>query len=613
VTLDWETYYDDDYSLSRMSTEDYVCDPRFQIMMVGIKINAGPPTWVSFDSTQKYRTYLEPILRGNALLAHNTAFDGLILAVHFNGLLPSLLLDTLGMAQAKLKPYHRSISLASCLKHRNLGIQKGTYVGNMKGRRLESLTQSELSQYGQYCMDDCEGEYLLFKDLVKDFPRDELLIIDMTLRMYLEPQFVPDYETFKNVYDDTRANKKALIAKLPPEIKKSQLMSNPQLAKLLEDIGVEVPMKISPTTDLPTYAFAKNDEGWKDIEEEYADDPLVSSILAARLGVKSTIAESRAERMMEIAQKYPWLRIPLRYYAALTGRYGGMEKINAQNFTRVDPKNPSRNQLRYGIKAPEGFSVLTCDLSQIEVRINAWISGCKALLDVFARGGDPYCEFGTKVFGRVITKADVAERFIAKTCILGLGYGMGWKKLRATLRKDGYKVTEQEARRYVDTYRSLYGEIPAMWRYCDQLIEIIAHGGQRLVGPCRAQHGKILLPNGMTIDYHRLRYVEQKKYQGWVYDFAGMGRTLWGGKIVENICQSLARIIITQHMLDIKKKCKLNIALQAHDELVYVVPTEHAHIYKHHILKIMHQSPAFAPDLPVAAEAGVGATYGDAK
>jgi len=548
------------------------------------------------------------------MLCHNTLFDGLIIAVHFSGLLPKLLLDTLGMAQALLKPQYRSIALASCLKNLpELGMAKGTYVGNMKGRRLESLTQRELQEYGQYCMDDCAGEYALFKHLLKDFPRDELKIIDMTLRMYLEPQFVPCFETFKNVYTETRANKAALIAKLPPEIKKSQLTSNPQLAKLLESYDVEVPLKISPTTNKPTYAFAKTDEGWKDLEEEYADDPLIASILAARLGVKSSIAESRAERMMGIATKYNWLRIPLRYYAALTGRYGGMEKINAQNFTRIDDKNPSRNQLRYGIQAPEGHSVLAGDLSQIEVRINAWLSGCKALLDVFARGGDPYCEFASKIFHRPITKADVRERFIAKTCILGLGYGMGWKKLRATLRKDGIKITEQEARDYVNMYRTLYHEIPAMWKFCGETIELLANGGQRLVGPCRAQHGAILLPNGMKIQYNNLRWIENKKYSGWVYDFASMGRTLWGGKVVENICQALARIIITQHMLDIHKKTKLRCALQAHDELVYVVPTQHIQIYMHHILKIMKTAPAFAPDLPIDAEADFGPTYGDAK
>lgn len=613
ITLDWETYYDAEYSLSRMSTEEYVCDPRFQIMMVGIKVNDEAAYWRSYGTIEAYRTALdEAAVAHNAMIAHHTAFDALILQHHFD-IIPPLLLDTLGMAQAILKPTNRSISLANCLKVLQLGVQKGKYVHNMKGRRLESLTMDELTAYGQYCIDDCEGEYALFQHLVKQLPRQELQIIDMTLRMYLKPQFEADYRTFKNVYDHEVTKKAALIAQLPEDILPTQLSSNPQLAVLLEGLGVEVPMKVSPTTDKPTYAFAKEDTGWKDLEDEYMDDPLVAPILAARLGIKSTLAESRAQRLMGIADKFGALRVPLRYYAAHTGRYGGMEKINCQNLTRIDPKNPSRSQLRYGLKAPDGYSVLVADLSQIEARINAWLSGCEQLLEIFRDGGDPYCEFASKAFHRPITKADERERFIGKTCILGLGYGMGWKKLRATLRKDGIKINERQARDLVDVYRYEYREIRDNWRVCDSIIELVAHGGTQVFGPCRAEYQKVVLPNNMSISYPNLRHIESNKYTGWTYDFAGQGRTLWGGKFVENVIQSLARIIIVDNMCQARNKLGLHPALQAHDELVYVVPTLEVPRHDAALLALMKIPPAFAPDLPVDAETGHGPTYGDAK
>lgn len=596
-----------------MSTEEYVCDPRFQIIMVGLKVNGNPATWHSCRSTRGYDTVLDAVnLRGNAVLAHNTMFDGLILDHHF-GMTPPMLLDTLGMAQALLKPYHRSISLASCLKNLDLGVQKGTYVSNMMGRRLESLTPAELAAYGQYCVDDCEGEYALFQHLSKLLPREELQIIDMTLRMYLQPQFEADYTTFKNVYEEARAKKEKLLAALPPGYSKPQLMSNPQLAQLLEKLGVEVPMKISPTTNKPTFAFSKTDPGWKDLEDDYADDPIIAPILAARLGVKSTLAETRAERLMGIAEKRGKLRVPLRYYGAHTGRYGGMEKINCQNFTRIDPKNPSRNQLRYGVKAPDGYSVLAVDLSQIEARINAWLSGCNTLLTIFRDGGDPYCEFASKAFRRPVTKADEKERFIGKTCILGLGYGMGDTKLRATLRKDDIKVSIPEAMDLVTVYRTEYYQIPDLWKICDATIGVMKNGGKRTIGPCRVEGNKIILPNGMSLVYHNLRWIDTKKYRGWSYDFAGQGRTLWGGKIVENIVQSLARIVITGNMVTARNELGLQPALQAHDELVYVVPTTQVTQLESSLLEVMQISPAFAPDLPVGAEAGHGPTYGDAK
>ena len=613
ITLDFETYYDKEYELSKMSQEDYVCDKRFEVMMVGIKCNAEPTKVYSFPTIKQYDQLFRALnLRGQAVLCHHTQFDGLILAVHF-GLVPALLLDTLGMAQAILKPYLRSVSLASCLKHCDLGVQKGSYVGNMKGRRLSSLSSSELIKYAEYCRDDCDGEYALFQHLVKQLPRKELEIIDMTLRMYLEPQFELDRGTLVAVYEDTVKKKQELLSQLPANIEKSTLMSNPQLATLLESYGVIVPMKISPTTNKPTYAFAKSDMGWKELEDEYEDDTLIASILAARTGVKSTLAETRSKRLIHIADSYEKFRVPLRYYSAHTGRYGGSEKINAQNFTRINPKLLHRRQLRYAIKAPKGYSVLVADLSQIEVRINAWISNCLKLLRIFQDGRDPYCEFGSEIFHRTITKADEKERFISKTCVLGLGYGMGWKKLQATLRKDDVKITDAEAHDYVDIYRHTYSEIRNTWNICGGAIEIICNGGYFSLGPCRAEKGKIILPNGLALHYNNLRMVQSKKYEGWAYDFAGQGRTLWGGKVVENICQSLGRIVIMAAMLRVKKEVAIRPALQAHDELVYVVPTPQVTAYEKEVLRIMRIPPDFAPDLPLDAEAGWGPTYGDAK
>jgi len=614
ITLDFETYYDKVYGLGRLSMEEYVTDSRFEIMMVGIKVNAEPATWHSYKTIPEYLALFNRLgLADAAMLCHNTLFDGLILSVHFPSVLPKVLLDTLCMAQAVLKPFHRSISLDSCLKVTGCPIRKGNAVYNMIGRTLTSLTSQELADYGQYCVTDCEGEYWLFKYLAPQIPRSELEIIDMTLRMYLEPVFDADPVILKGVLDDTREKKRQLMNQVPPEVTKTQLSSNPQFAKLLQSHGIDVPVKISPTTGKSTWALAKNDTGWKDLEELYQDDPMVGPLLAARLGVKSTLAESRAERLLEIAQKWGKLRIPLRYFAAHTGRYGGMEKINAQNFTRINPKDPSRVQLRYGVAAPPGYQVLACDLSQIEARLNAWLSGCTELLQVFESKGDPYCAFASKIWSRAITKADQHERFIGKTCILGLGYGMGAPKLKATLRAQGVKEDLTTIQNYVYTYRNAYHQIPALWKHCDDAIQTMAAGGNVMIGPCMVDGNRVMLPNDMFLTYPNLRWVHDAKYEGWSYDFAGMGRTMWGGKLVENIVQSLARIIITGHMRAAKKELGIRPALQAHDELVYVVPNDRLAECEAGLLSIMSTAPEWAKDVPIDCEAAHGPTYGDAK
>jgi DNA polymerase len=613
ITIDFETYYDKLFSLGRMSMEDYICGDQFELIMVGIKVNDQPATWHSFPTHDGYAQLFHDLgLANSAIICHNTLFDATILQHHF-GIVPRILLDTLCMAQAVLKPYHRSISLASCLKVLNCPIQKLDTVHNMLGRTLSSLTKQELDEYGLYCTTDVEGTYWLFQQLVKQIPAAELEIIDLTMRMYVEPVFELDAEVLRGVLQDERDNKRRLIANLPPNITASQLSSNPQFAKVLESLGVDPPMKVSPTTGKPTFAFAKNDPEWKQLEDDYGHDPLLGPVLMARLGLKSTISETRAERFLNIAEDYGKLRVPLRYYAAHTGRYGGMEKINCQNLPRIDYDSDNPNQLRHAIRAPEGYSVLAGDLSQIEARLNAWLSGCDELLRVFAEGGDPYCAFASKAYGRPITKADQHERFIGKTCILGLGYGMGWLKLRSTLRAKGVNEEQETVQRYVDVYRTAYHQIPALWKRCDGIIESMASGGNAELGPCIINDSTVLLPNDMFIAYPNLKYVASMKYEGWWYEFAGMGRTMWGGKLVENIIQSLARIIIMGHMLEVKNRLGLRPALQAHDELVYIVPTEKLNEYNLELLRIMKTVPDWAAGLPVDAETGFGKTYGEAK
>lgn len=613
-TIDFETYYGKTYSLSKMSTEAYISDDQFQIIMVGVKKNDDPTEILSFTTHDEYRQALEArgVHRG-AVLCHNTMFDALILVTVLK-ITPPMLFDTLCMAQATLKPFHQSISLAKCLEHESSPLSKGTYVGNMLGRRLESLTPAEFQKYAAYCSVDCDGEWWLFNRLKDRLPKDEYRIIDMTLRMYTHPSFDLDINVLKNVLQNARDKKAALLAALPPSINQAQLSSNHKFAKVLEALGVDVPMKISPTTLKPAYAFAKTDPEFKDMEEEYEDDPLVGPILAARLGTKSTLTETRTTRFIEIAEQYGKLRVPLRYYGAHTGRYSGMQGINCQNLTRINPKNPSRDQLRYALAAPKGHVVLASDLAQIEARLNAWLCNCIPLLEVFRNQGDPYCVFASKAFNRVVTKADEKERFIGKTCILGLGYGMGWKKLQGTLRKDGYKANMQECKDYVYKYRGEYHQIPAMWEYCDGVIESMASGeAMQMIGPLFATKNRLTLPNGMAIWYHNLRYIDTVKYRGWSFTYAGRPKTLWGGKMVENIIQSLARITITEHMIRIKKEMGLRPALQAHDELVYVVPENRVEEYERGVLEIMKSPPSFAPDLPINAEAAWGLTYGDAK
>lgn len=619
--IDFETYYDKEYSLSKMSTEDYVNDPRFEIMLVGLAWHGGEKTWFTGTKDQIGEWLDEQGVFDSFMVAHNGFFDFLILAVHF-GRTPKMMCCSLKMAYVFLRPHVHSCSLENCLKELDAPVQKGTEVKNMIGRTKGSLSRAEMRRYAEYCMDDCVGTLFIFEELAPQFPKEEFRIIDMTLRMWTDPVLLLDANVLAENLAEVRAKKAQQLAQLPRTVTPDMLRSNPKFAKVLEAFDIEVPMKISKTTKQETFAFAKTDSGWKDLEEKWGDHPQVGPILAARVGAKSTIEESRSVRLLDIAKKYKRFRIPLMYYGAHTGRYGGREGINAQNFPRVD-----KSQMRFAVHAPRGYVVLAADLAQIEARITAWLAGCTQLVEGFRRGEDLYSKFASRTFGVPVppgtqenrSKEDKMRRFVGKTCILGLGFGMGGLRLKVTLRKDDLKFTIQQTEGMVSLYRGEYFQIPGLWRNFDQHIHILADGGGQVqIGPVTMGKGTIVLPNGMPLTYPkcRLREIEDdngRRRPRWSYMFGSEVRFMWGGTLTENVVQALARIVVMQNMVTVRRELELRPVLQQHDELDYVVRASEADDISKEIVKIMSTPPEWAPDLPVAVEVAYGKTLGDCK
>ena len=348
----------------------------------------------------------------------------------------------------------------------------------------------------------------------------------------------------------------------------------------------------------------------------------VQALVAARLGLKSTIEESRTERLLAISRLH-WghlgyaglMPIPLRFSGAHTHRLSGDWKLNMQNL-------PVRkgNLIRSTLTAPPGHKVVAIDSSQIEARLVAWLCGARDLLEQFANKLDPYSIFASFVFGRTITKADKAERFLGKTSILGMGFGVGWKKFQNTvkvssLEQTGVQITltDEEANRFVNTYRHVNHQVPTTWRILNDNIRILAGGsGSFSTGPCTFYPGRIRLPSGLDLKYHDLHNTGD----GWVYSYGGKPRRLYGGALLENIIQALARIIISDASTRIRARLSvlgIHLALQVHDELVYIVPDEFVPAVQALLTEEMDRRPAWAPDLPLASECSYGQTYGDCK
>lgn len=608
ITLDIETYYDQDYSLSKMTTEAYVRDPRFEIIGIGIKFGSLiSPIWYGDDDPGGFLKQID--FSNSAILCHNAAFDGAILSWRFD-IKPKMWLDTLSMA----RPFHLhnvGVSLRMLAEHYNVG-NKGHEIIMAHGMRRADFTPYELEKYGEYCKNDVEITHKLFRRLITKFPKTELPIIDQTIRMFTEPVFDLDKKILAEHLNEVRQSKQDLLAKLSggktQEEFKKILMSNPQFAALLESMGVSAPKKISKTTGKETFAFSKTDKDFLALKEH--PNPAVQALVNARLGVKSTLEETRTEAFSAIAERGR-LPILLNYAGAHTFRFSGGDKINLQNL-------PRGGKLRYAIKAPPGKTVVTADLSQIEARLLAYMAGQDDLVAAFRdKTRDPYAEFASEIYGKKIDKTNnPLERFTGKTSILGLGYYCGWAKFQHMLAigQGGVSVTvdETEARRIVKVYRTKNHRIVALWNRAGMVLSDMVKGYTGYLSeslPLKYGPQGIELPNGMTLIYPDLQPAEDGG--GYTYTSRSKRVHIYSGKLVENIVQALAQIIIKESMAKIGERypCKL----QVHDEIVCVVPNSEVEEAKEFIGAIMRTPPAWAENLPVECEIESGPSYGDTK
>jgi hypothetical protein len=428
--LDLETFYDREFSLSRITTEAYVRDSQFET--IGLSYTFGNKTeWLPRPKVNEFLRDTD--WSDTMIVAQNTAFDGSILSWHYD-VQPKAWLDIMGMSRA-LFPHEKSHSLKSQAERMGVGV-KGDEVLNALGKRYKDFTPEELARYGMYCNNDVDLTHKLFKMYMgMGFPLQELKLIDMTLRMFIEPRLILDVPMLQQHLELVRSSKLALLERVrdnmlrgmdPEAVRavfadgtegiKTLLMSNAKFAQALRDLGVEPPMKISLTTKKPAYAFAKTDDAFKELAEH--EDPDVQALVAARLGNKTTLEETRTERFIDMATRgaFP---VPLRYYGAHSGRWSGQDSVNMQN---LPSRGPDAGKIKKAIKAPPGHVVIDCDSAQIEARVLAWLAGQDELVQAFKDKQDVYRLMAAKIYGiplEDVTTGAGSQRQVGKTAVLG--------------------------------------------------------------------------------------------------------------------------------------------------------------------------------------------------
>ena len=650
IAVDFETRWDSkDYTLSKMTTEEYIRDVRFKAFGCCFHEYGGddPIVWVGGRDLPEYVAGID--WSRTAVLAHNAQFDVSILCWRY-GIKPAFIFDTLSMGRA-MRGVEVGNSLAKLAMDFGLP-DKGRAVHSTNG--LEDLPSDIERELEEYCKHDvflCEA---IFERLVKGYPAKELRLIDMTLKMYTNAMLVLDREMLIKALSEEGEKREGLLQKLGVE--EAALASNDKFAQVLVAMGVTPPTKISKTTGKEAFAFAKNDALFQAMLNGERED--VALLCEARLRVKSTTERTRAQRFLDISGRGP-LPVPLSYYGAATGRWTAAKgsAINMQNLKRG-------SFLRKAIMAPVGHQLVVGDLSQIEPRVLAWFADYEDMLDIFRSGSDAYAAFGSQMFNipGLSKESHPDLRQSAKSALLGAGYGLGWasfaaqllvgflgappirydkafaKKLGVTsayidkfvgwddnvkkLQEIPHTCTEREllihcvaAKKIIDIYRDTAHPVVSFWDMCSRLLEKSLYGGEEVVYKCVTfRKEEIVLPSGMTLKYPNLRNEHDKetKQSNWVYGEAGVKPTkLYAGKITNNIVQGTARVVMTDGMLRVAKKYP--VVGTVHDELLCVVPDDEVEWAKNWVWEQMVKEPSYLPGIPLNSEVGAHRRYGLAK
>ena len=623
IYIDYETYYDKVYTLRNMTPFEYILDPRYETIGCGVAINNGEPFFLEGDDVAKL---LKEYPRPYALVSYNALFDASITSFRY-GIHPDLLIDAMGIVRATLQHAIRNgrVSLDNVAQVLNLKAKGDTVLKVIGMRRADIKAQPQLwADFKQYCLNDTLLCRSITQLLAPQFPRSELWVMSTILKMCTKPKFFGNLHHLQEHLNVVLTEKEALLSRVG--LTRADMLSNDKFADALKRFGVDPPTKPSHADPSKTiWAFAKTDEEFRDLEEH--ENPDVQALVAARVGVKSTLEERRTQRfiaMTESAQNAfngtPWLPVALRYAGAHTHRFSGEWKVNMQNL-------PSRknSKIRESLTAPPGYKIVEVDASQIQCRLTAWLAGEQELLNQFKSGTDVYAWFGSEMFKRPINKKDdPIERFISKENVLGLGFQMGASKLlyHLTNKAADYGIditfTFSQCEVWVQFYRFKFKKIRGLWYTLENILsELIRTSTSSVqvpsfkIGPCHTEGTDLVLPNGLKLYYDNLREVGYKK----IFDWGRERREIYGGKYTENLAQALDRA----HVMDAayrveqsfdKLRIDAELAHQMHDALIYIVPDGLVSTVAKIVYEEMKTPASWGVGLPLDAEVKVGQNYG---
>ena len=618
VTLDFETRFGDDYSLSKLSTEAYVRDSRFKAH--GAAVKWSPSTSAVWYDEKELRYQLkEEDWSDVFLLCHHVQFDGFILAQHYN-VVPAMYGCTLSCSRLMLGN-HLSVSLNSVRKHFGLP-SKITPYSAFKNKTWEELTPQVQQMLAEGACDEVESIYKIFGMLMRQgFPIAELDVIDSVARMFCNPVLELDTGMLAELWESEATRKANGIEALG--ISREQLSSSDAFAELLREEGIDIEYKTSPKGN-EIYAFAKNDPFMRDYLLEH-DNPRVRALAEARLAEKSTLLQTRAATLGWVASRGP-APVYLFYSGAGTLRPSGGDSCNWLNFKRGSP-------IRRAVKAPQGYYLAPVDASQIECRTLHYLAGGPddPVIQKFRNNEDPYVDLASHFYQEEVYKPKpddprydemTAKRGLGKQGRLMCGYGSSGKMFKATAASGNYgprvNMTIETANKWVETYRNTNPQICAprlgYWAQCERVLARLAGGEPMEFGPLHIENGRIFIQGAPmlydTIEYHTPQPNEDNPKTGWRVKKRDGWRFIWGSKLTQNICEGVSRMIVSEAMIRIKKKYGIRTLNWPYDELLLLIPKDGREEETLELCKAeMVVEPSWLPGLPLACDGALGERY----
>lgn len=611
--LDFESYFDtkNGYHLNTrnggISIVEYVRSHKFKAFGAGLAVQFNTPTW--FSANELTDEFNELDWNNIDLVIHNAKFDAFILKEIY-GHIPRSYICTKGMSRAVLGKSIKNHSLATIAEH--FGFQP---KGTMKTDRLETLTPEQQEELAEYCMHDVELCQKIYLELEKNFPKSEYRYLHQTIDMFVNPKLQLNVPLLEKANEEETERRKNIFKEIG--IEKKEFASNKKFPELLKSKGYDIPYKPSPRQidskgkSILIPALALGDPEFVEMKE--SDDEMLRTLCEARVAAKSTLLETRSKKLADIGKTGLW-PFDVEYSGAdQTHRFSGGSGAggNPQNFTRD-------SVLREAVEAPEGYSLVVGDFSQIEFRIVAYLSRDPGLLELINSGKDFYCSYGSMFFGKEITKEHIKERKFAKDRMLSLQYGTGWEKTqKTTLIKTGIKLSEERAKEAVELYRTKYNQVPALWEKLHRLISnlIIKNLNLKIPNiPVTFVHEGFFLPSGLKVRFPNLRQeINERNNNEWIYDVYNKGhlekRKLYGAKFLENISQSLTGELKKFAMGYMGEQ----VAGELHDELLITCKKGLELITKQKLYKAMTTSPSWLPGIVLDAEVHIGKNWKECK